>query len=143
MTRLLDSTLAQLTTAFATAARLDTRTHFEVPTIQMVYVALVELQERRQQEDTMKARMLSEPVGDLVADTEATRERHRAIGHAVERIVEGIVGLTIVKLEPGVYEADNPGSTHQADTLLGALQGMVEERRLVEETNLGYPEDTQ
>ena len=47
MTRLLDSTLAQLTTAFATAARLDTRTHFEVSTIQMVYAALVELEERR------------------------------------------------------------------------------------------------
>ena len=63
MTRLLDSTLGQLTTAFRTASRLDTRTAFEVSTIQMVYVALVELQERRQ-EGTMKTQTYYCPSTD-------------------------------------------------------------------------------
>lgn len=70
MTRLHTETLAQLTTAFATAARAEARTRFEAPTIQMIYVALAELRDRRALDDLIAAAV---GVVDARAATEAAR----------------------------------------------------------------------
>ncbi|HND56147.1 MAG TPA: hypothetical protein PLV92_27210 [Pirellulaceae bacterium] len=55
MTRLADATLQQLTTAFATSARAECRVRYEPSTIQLVYVALAELRERRRLDDLVAA----------------------------------------------------------------------------------------
>jgi len=47
MNRLHPETLAQLTTGFATAVKSEARTRIEPTTIQLLYIALAELGERR------------------------------------------------------------------------------------------------
>ena len=71
MTRLLDETLEQLTTAFATAARAEARTRFESSTIQLVYCALAELGERRRLDDLVAAAV---GVVDARAATDEARD---------------------------------------------------------------------
>lgn len=71
MTRLHTETLEQLTTAFATAARAETRTRFEPSTIQLVYAALAELRDRRRLDDLIAAAV---GVVDARAATEEARD---------------------------------------------------------------------
>lgn len=55
MTHLHTETLGQLATAFRTWSTVETRTGFEKSTIQLVYVALAELQERRRLDTALVA----------------------------------------------------------------------------------------
>ena len=74
MTRLLGATLSQLTTAFRTHSTATTRTGLEPTTIQLVYVALAELRERRLLDDLIAAAV---GVVDARAATEQAREEIR------------------------------------------------------------------
>ena len=74
MTRLLDATLSQLTTAFRTHSTATARTGLEPTTIQLVYVALAELRERRLLDDLIAAAV---GVVDARAATEEAREEIR------------------------------------------------------------------
>lgn len=75
MTRLLDATLSQLTTAFRTHSTATARTGLEPTTLQLVYVALAELGERRRLDDLIAAAV---GVVDARAATEEAREEIRA-----------------------------------------------------------------
>lgn len=87
MTRLLDDTLAQLTTAFGTAARAETRTRFEPSTIQLVYVALAELRDRRLLDDLIAAAV---GVVDARAATDEARDLIRLALFEAEGACRGL-----------------------------------------------------
>lgn len=74
MTRLADDTLSQLTTAFRTHSTATTRTGLEPSTLQLVYVALAELRDRRRLDDLIAAAV---GVVDARAATEEAREEIR------------------------------------------------------------------
>ena len=57
-----------------------------------------------------------------------TLARRAEIGALVEALVETITGVTIVKLSDTLYSAENPGSEHEAASLLDVLRVMAEER---------------
>lgn len=79
MTRLLDATLSQLTTAFRTHSTATARTGLEPTTIQLVYVALAELRDRRLLDDLIAAAV---GVVDARAATEEAREEIRLAAEA-------------------------------------------------------------
>lgn len=60
-------------------------------------------------------------------------EQLELIGQSVwmatdEALVETITGVTIVNLSDTLYSAENPGSEHEAASLLDVLRVMAEER---------------
>ena len=61
-------------------------------------------------------------------DLHDTLARRAEIGALVEALVETITGVTIVKLSDTLYSAENPGSEHEAASLLDVLRVMAEER---------------
>lgn len=74
MTRLANDTLEQLTTAFRTHSTATARIGIEPTTIQLVYVALAELVERRRLDDLIAAAV---GVVDARVATEEAREEIR------------------------------------------------------------------